>query len=262
MVSLKRPEFRSTPNYGALDEETYKAKINTPAKNPLYFERFHKPLVDRAAGASPSGKVVLLDVACGHALELDFFKDDLRVSLVGVDMDTASLASASRRLPGARFIAYDVRNAPPLPLPSGFADAGIALNAVVYVPERMLAALEWGLKPGAECSVNFRIYGNPFNRRFYEYYTERGAIIRDEALIVSSGGRFWHFTLAALDYSKCDDQDIRNLAVQLYFKSKKDAEKLVALAGLEIVNVAAFHFASPVNPDNEIEVYALRKSTA
>lgn len=259
MVSIKRTETAGTPNYGALDEKTYRAKINTPAKNPLYFERFHKPLVDRAASAAPGRKAVLVDIACGHALELDFLKDDSRVSLIGVDADPSSLASASKRLPGARFIEHDVRNEPPLPLPRDFADAGIALNAVVYVPERMLAALKWGLRRGGECAVNFRIYGNPFNRRFYDYYVERGGSIRDEGLFVSAGGRSGHFTLAALDYTQCDDPDIRNLAVQRYFKSKGDVERLIALIGLEILDSAPFHFASPVNPDNEIEVYTLRK---
>lgn len=64
----------------------------------------------------------------------------------------------------------------------------------------------------------------------------------------------------ALDYRECDDPMIRNLQIQRYFKSRNEIELFIANCGFEIEAYKPFHFASPVNPDNEIDVYTLRKS--
>lgn len=256
------------PTFGAMNTATYSAKINTPARNPDYFSLFHAPLVERAVGSTPGGRISLIDVACGPAQELDFLKDDPRVQLIGIDMARNLLTEARERLPSARFHCYDVRNDPPLPseISPGSADAGIALNAMIYVPERMLAALRYGLRSGGEAAVNFRVYGNPFNEAFYRHYTQMQGVIREEEITVPAlqGGRE-RFVMAALDYTRCIDPStgepdpIRNLVVQQYFRSKEDIIRLIGICGFEIAAAAPFHFSSPVNPDNEIEVYSIRK---
>ena len=145
-----KSDLRSVqPTFGDMSVATYGAKVNTPAKNPDYFRLFHALLVERAV-KSKAGKVVLLDVACGPAQELDFFKDDKRVELVGVDIAQDLLTAAQARLPFAKFFCWDVRQTPPLPsdIAPGSVDVGIALNAMIYVPDKMLGALGYGLKIG------------------------------------------------------------------------------------------------------------------
>jgi len=235
-----------------MNEKAYTAKINTPAKNPDYFSRFHKPLVERAKAASPNGEVVLLDIACGHAQELDFFGNDKKVLRIGVDIAKTVLRSAKTRLPETDFIAADVRR---LSLRDDSVDVGIALNAVVYVPDKMLEALFRALKPGGRCAVNFRVYGNPFNQPFYDYYLERGGALRDEELVVGNQV----FSLAGIDYRGCDDPLIRNLVVQSYFRSAQDAERLISTIGFGICARDIFHFPSPANAENEVDVFTLEK---
>jgi hypothetical protein len=53
--------------------------------------------------------------------------------------------------------------------------------------------------------------------------------------------------------------DIRNLERQVYFPSVDDMVRFVAALGLKVVSHETFHFASPSNPDNEIDVFTLEK---
>jgi SAM-dependent methyltransferase len=250
------------PTFGAMTVGEYTAKINTPAKNPDYFRLFHAPLVERAAASRPGRPIRVLDVACGPAQELDFLNNDARVELMGVDLDSGFFQAAQERLQNAKFFSWDVRAHPPLPtgIPPGSVDVGIALNAVVYVPERMLEALKFGLRAGGECAVNFRCFDNPYNLPFYTHYTERGGVLREETLMLNTarGGKE-NFKLMALDYQNCDDPAMKNLVIQVYFHSKTDIQRLIDVVGFEIRSCVPFHFASPVNPDNEIDVFVLRK---
>lgn len=259
---------KASPTFGAMTAEMYSAKINTPAKDPNYYRWFHRPLIERAIGSKAGDKITLIDVACGPALELDFFKDNPRVHSIGVDMEQRMLSEAQQRLPGAKFYCWDVRNEPPLPpgIRRASADAGILLNAMIYVPDRMLCALGYGLKGGGLATVNFRVHGNPFNEAFYHYYTERQGVIREERHYYPTreGGKEG-FVMAALDYSQCIDlatgapDPVRNLATQLYFRSGDDIIRLIEISGLSVATHTLFHFASAANPDNEIEVYTIMK---
>lgn len=250
------------PNFGVFTPEDYISKINTPAQNPEYFKRFHLPLIKNAKKNSPDGKITLLDVACGYAFELDPLRDDPAITLLGIDIARDVLAGTRKRFGANRslFVQADVEDPP---LAENVADAGIALNAVGYKPEHVLGTLYRALKPGRRCAVNFRVYGNPYNQAFYDYYRERGATLSDQELDFHG----LKFRLTVLNYAtyrgenEKDTEQIRNLDRQVYFQSVKDIKKLVKAVGFKIVKHNKFHFASTANPDNEIDVYTLQKPT-
>ncbi|MCI0503587.1 class I SAM-dependent methyltransferase [Candidatus Micrarchaeota archaeon] len=254
------------PDYGALSGAAYSSKINTPAKNPDYFRKFHLPLLEAARADRPGQRVVVADVACGHGYELEFMRGFLDVDLIGVDISARVLQTSTReRLPDARLIAADVRCIGKS-VDAGVADAGIALNAVVYEPVHMLGALMHMLRPGGRCAVNFRIFGNPYNDAFYEYYARQGGKISDVGITFERGGMRETFVLKQLDYRECTDPDIRKLDRQLYFTSSDDRTyrstdvlRLIELTGFQVLGEDTFHFSSPANPDNEILVYTLQK---
>jgi len=247
------------PQFGELTEQDYTSRINTPAKSREYFETFHKPLVDEAKAASEDGKARVVDIACGPAHELDFLKDDPDVVLYGVDLSIGQLIEGSReRLRGVHLVAGDVTN---FPFKEGFADVGIALNAMIYKPAEMLKALKHSLRPGGKGAVNFRNFSNPNNQAFYDFYLRQGGQIYDEELVVRIGEREEKFNLKVVDYRNCADEKIRSLDRQVYFTSEEDIERLIRFVGLEISSHSKFSFASPANPNNEINVYTLRKAT-
>jgi SAM-dependent methyltransferase len=261
-MNVKSPR----PDYGALSGQVYTSKINTPAKNPAYFERFHLPLIEAARTDNPRRRVVVADIACGHGFELEFMKGLPDVDLVGVDISAKVLQTSTRALlPDARLIAADVRWIEKT-VEGGIADVGIALNAVVYEPVHMLGALMHVLRPGGRCAVNFRIFGNPFNDAFYTSYTSQGGRISDAEVVFERGATKETFVLKELDYRECTDPDIRKLDRQLYFASSDgktfqsaDVLRLIELTGFRILGEDTFHFSSPANPDNEILVYTLQK---
>jgi len=155
--------------FGAMSAEQYRAKINTPAKNPLYFKQFHLPIITRAKKRTGIGNLIrLLDIACGPADELDFFKDDPDIKIVATDISRKILLSVKQKL-GEKSIVFaaDVVHTA---LRENSMDAGILVNAVVYEPDKMLETMHKALKPRGECSVNFRAFNNEHNRAFYEYY--------------------------------------------------------------------------------------------
>jgi hypothetical protein len=44
--------------FGAMDANQYRAKINTPAKNPEYFSKFHLPMINRAKERAGKGNPI------------------------------------------------------------------------------------------------------------------------------------------------------------------------------------------------------------
>lgn len=121
------------------------------------------------------------------------------------------------------------------------------------------------LKSGGECSVNFRVYGNSYNDIFYNYYTERKGELFDRNLRIETNEEVKSFDVKVLDYTQCVNDDgtadaqIRQLIQQIYFTSTQDIVALITASGFKIQSQAQFHFSSPVNPDNEIEVFNLVK---
>ncbi len=245
------------PNYGGLSEADYTDRINTPAKNPEYHERFHKPLIDEAKAKGEDRKATVLDIACGHAHELDFIEGDPDIQLVAVDLSHETLAQSTRkRLKNALIACADVEH---FPFEEGFADVGILLNALQYKPDKMLQAMYDSLKPGSKCVVNFRIHGNPHNDKFYTYYLDRGGKLTDRTLEVETADGTSEFNLKSLDYTGCKDEKIRHLVKQVYFQSLDDAERLIGLIGFRIISQQPFNFSSPANSNNQINVFTLQK---
>ena len=240
--------------FGKLTEGEYTSKINTPSKYPLYFDRFHKPLVDRALERNRGQPISLVGIACGYGHELDFLKDRRDVNLWGIDISDTVLIEARKRLPNAQLLNHDVRNGQ-LPYKSESMDAAIAVNAVVYSPEDMLRTMHQSLKPNREAVVNFRNFNNEYNHPFYEHYLSDGATITDQELRIGKES----FILKVLDYRTCRDEKMRSLDRQVYFQSTDDIERFIKTVEFEIVAHDTFHFKSPVNPNNEMDVYTIRK---
>ncbi|MDD5103847.1 MAG: methyltransferase domain-containing protein [Candidatus Peribacteraceae bacterium] len=240
------------PFYKTFNEKSYTDKINTPAKSDTYYHQFHRPLIEEAKRHA-DGPVKVLDLACGHGHEMDFLAGDPGVRLFGMDISMETLRDSTRkRLGSVGLVAGDVERSP---IAENSMDVGIAVNAVVYKPDHMLRTLFDALKPGGRCAVNFRIFSNRFNQPFYQYYLDRGCTISDRELRVGQE----LFTLKVLDYRQCTDTAMRSLDRQVYFQSVEDVERLARTIGFDVHRHQYFHFASPANPDNEVDVYWFEK---
>ncbi len=182
-----------------------------------------------------------------------FIIGDPQVRLFGLDLSAETLRSSTRkRLGQVNLIAADVEHSP---IADNSMDAGMAVNAVVYKPDQMLSTLYRALKPGRKCAVNFRVFSHPLNMPFYQYYLDRNCSISDQVLRVGDE----QFTLKVLDYRQCTEEIYRNLDRQVYFQTTEDVERFVRAIGFNIAGHQYFHFASPVNPENEVDVFTLEK---
>ncbi len=237
-----------TPKYSVFSRGDYERKINSPSKSEAYFKKFHLPLLEHSS--QHRDRPIVLDVACGHAHEMAFF-DPSQAVLIGVDLSGPTLVAAKRRLPEVSFIQADVRD---FKLPN-CADVAIAVNAVVYVPDLMVSTLADSLTNHGRAAVNFRNMNNPHNKPFYDHYLRDGASM--SPLILKVEGE--EFTLQVLDYRGCGDKKIRSLDRQMYFQSVDDIVRFLEISGLRIISHTPFHFSSPVNPDNEIDVFTLER---
>jgi len=239
--------------FGGIPEGFYREKINTPSKSQVYFDTFHKPMIERVIARNRGKPINLLCVAPGHGYELDFLKDNQNVNLYGLDISLKVLSdSTKKRLPDVGLIAADVRNSP---IKVESMDAVIAVNAVVYAPEYMLKVVYDSLKKDSEAVVNFRDYNNSYNKAFYKFYLADGGKVYDQIMTFNSQS----FTLKVLDYRSCRDEIIRNLDRQIYFQGKKDIEMVINALGFKIIEHKPFHFKSFANSDNEMDVYLLKK---
>lgn len=261
---MARIEGSGKDYFGAMNADQYRAKINTPAKNPVYFQKFHLPIINRAKKRVGEGNQIrVLDIACGPADELDFFKNDQGVQIVATDISHKILPSVREKL-GTRSIVFasDVNNSA---LKDNSVDAGILVNAVVYEPDKMLETMYRALKPRGECAVNFRAFDNEHNLAFYQYYLKRGGKILDRELTVDTKKGRKTFKVKVLDYTECVDDtgapdlQIRRLVQQVYFQNVYEIGELIRLIGFQKVNHSTFNFASPVNKNNQIDVFILRK---
>lgn len=261
------------PNYGELSAQSYIDKINSPSRSKVYFESFHQPVINEAKAQSADGAIVLLNLACGHAFEMDFLgepvlsndqsdqpiKIDPSVRVVGFDIDRQTLVKSARnRFQHGDFDFLEADTQYP-PLQNNIADVGIVLNAVVYKPNYLMKALFDALKPGKKAVVNFRAYQNPYNQAFYDYYLKQGGKIIGQELVMPTFRGDAKFDLKVLDYRQIQDPKTSILDRQVYFQSLPDIERFIEAVGFNIIQHDAFHFKSPANPDNEIDVFTLQK---
>jgi hypothetical protein len=252
-----------TNYYDHMDGDVYASKINTPARSSEYFEQFHLPIIETAHARNLSARVTVLDIACGPAFELDFVMALDYIDAIATDISPAILPEVQKRLgKNALVFASDSSDSALRP---NIADAGMIVNAMVYVPDKMLGAMENALKPGAECAVNFRDFGNPHNDAFYKYYTDRGGVILDRQFTVEADDSVNEFGVKVLEYKDCvnddgtADKEIRKLGQQLYFASVDDIVRFVGTCGMDMVKHDKFDFSSPVNDHNQIDVFTLQK---
>lgn len=242
------------PGFGEIE---YDSSINTPSKSEAYFKAFHDPLIIEAKAQVSNGKVIVLNVACGPGHEFEFMENDPALRLVGFDISPELIQQAQDRYKGkpasADFVIGDTKQPP---IADNSADVGMAVNAVIYSPDAVLDALHNALKEGGRCAVNFRVFGNKFNDPFYNAQTEKGAKLEDEELDVNGK----KFKLKVVNYTT--HTDLPQLERQVYFTSEEDIERFIAAKGFAIDKHSKFHYPSPDNEDNEVEVYTLRKPTA
>ncbi|MBY0110763.1 class I SAM-dependent methyltransferase [Patescibacteria group bacterium] len=247
--------------YASMGEQQYAAKINTPAKSPEYFDQFHKPMLERLKQkfGTPIG---VLDVACGPAFELEFFTNDPDVILFASDISPDILPQVQARLPQAHLFAMDASKSV---LADNIVEMGMLVNAMIYVPADMLKTMYGALKPGGEAALNFRVFSNPHNKAFYDYYTTHGGVITEKPYTIETPEGSKTFTVQVLDYTACvkddgtPDTDIRQLGEQMYFENIEDVQALLDASGFEVLEHSLFNFSSPVNPDNQVDVFVLKK---
>lgn len=254
------------PDFGAFSAQAYASKINSPAQSLEYFKRFHLPLIREARMESVDGRILLLNVACGHGYEMDFLAEegdpkriDPAITVLGLDISLTTLVESTRKRFSRENIDFIIADVEHSPIASDVADVGIALNAVVYKPYHMLRTLFDALKPGGKAAVNFRVYDNLFNKAFYEFYLAQGCSLGDSELVAPTPDGDMELPLKVLDYRNSSDEQVRSLDRQMYFRSVRDIRKLVAAVGFEIGKHGRFHFQSPANPNNEIDVFTLEK---
>ena len=241
------------PGFGEIE---YDSSINTPSKSEAYFKAFHEPLITEAKLRAANGNVTVLNVACGPGHEFEFIENDPALRLVGFDISPELIKQAQDKYKGepasADFVIGDTKHPP---VANNSADVGMAVNAVIYSPDAVLDTLRNALKDGGKCAVNFRVYGNKFNEPFYNAQTEKGAKLEDEELTVNGE----KFKLKVVNYTT--HADLPQLERQVYFTSEEDIERFIAAKGFVIDKHRKFHYPSPDNKDNEVEVYTLQKST-
>lgn len=244
------------PKYGEQFRKVgeYDAIINTPSKNPAYFHKFHAPVIDEAKIHSHNGKVTVLGIASGPGNEFEFMKDDPNLQVIGFDLDPKFISQAHAKFKSSParldFFVGDTRKPP---FKESIADVAIAVNALIYNPGELLEAAYRGLKPGGKLVVNARIFGNEFNKPFYDTQTERGSTLEDEEL--EANGK--SFKLKVVNYAT--NKVLPQLGKQVYFTSEEDLEEFIKAKGFHLDKHDKFHFSSPDNPDNEVEVYTLQK---
>lgn len=240
------------PRFGEIE---YDRSINTPSKSPTYYRAFHEPLITEAKSQTSNGKVVVLNVACGPGNEFEFMENDPTLRLIGFDISPELIRQGQDRFRGkpakADFVVADTKQPP---IADNSVDVGIAVNAVIYSPDAVLDTLHHALKKGGKCAVNFRVFGNEFNKPFYNTQIERGATLEDEELDVNGE----KFRLKVFNYAT--HATLPQLGKQVYFTSEEDIERFIAAKGFVIDKHGKFHFPSPDNPNNEVEVYTLQKS--
>ena len=252
----------SNPRYQFTSEE-YREKINSPATSPEYFRNFILPLLERAL--KKGGPVRFVDLACGHAMAMEFvagLPEADRIEVTGLDLSGDALNEAreyfAAKHPGLKinFIQADAEN--DLPMEPGAADAGTAINAMAYKQGHMLKTLFNALKPGASCVINFFIPAK--NQAYIDYYKAMGCEVYERKLEVSSHGRSKTYTLLVTDFSGFKDPKISMLGAQSFFRKSEDIEDLARFLGFEIESRQPFEFYSePIKAMVANDVYTFKK---
>ncbi len=247
--------------YKNMTPDLYREYIHTPSRNPEYFALFHKPLIDRAKARFGS-PIRLLDIACGPADELDFIKDDKDVRIIATDISMEILPHVKEKLGDQAFVfANDTaHNA----IAENVADAGIMVNAMIYVPDKMLLTMFKALKPGAECVMNIRVQAN--NESFRAAVAQVNGIVTEKKLKVQTPEGLKVFDIAVYDTSQITKDDgspnlaLRQMGQQIYFEKVEDVRELISLVGFIEKDHSQFKYEFPQKSFvNTVEVFVLQK---
>ncbi|MBU0999939.1 M20/M25/M40 family metallo-hydrolase [Patescibacteria group bacterium] len=245
------------PKFGKAfgNKEAYDSNINTPSGSSYYYEKFHAPVIEAAKKISPDGKVTLLGIACGPGNEFEFMQGDPSLRIIGFDIAPELIKQARDRFGGtAAEFGFFVGDTRQLPLREGIADVAVAVNAIIYNPGEVFDAAQYGLKPGGRFVVNARIFGNEHNKPFFNTQTGRGATLEDAEIDVNGE----KFPLKVVNYA--NHESLPQLGKQVYFTSEAGLERFIAAKGFTVDKHDKFHYSSPDNTNNEVEVYTLQKS--
>ncbi len=247
--------------YKHMSPDSYREKINTPARNEDYFWRYNQPMVERAKLKFGS-PIHIIDIACGPADELDYFKDDKDVKFIVTDISPDILPHVRDRLgPQVSAFASDANHPA---VKENIAEAGILLNAMIYTPDKMLETMYTALKPGAQCSVNFRIYS--LNQNIFRMFNKKAqgqTFNRD--LRVQTKTRSKTFSVKVIDFSTAMSKDgspdiaLRQVGQQMYFKSIKDVEELIKMIGFKVIEHSKFEYKSPTKINASVDVLIIEK---
>ena len=263
-MSEKGMEIKgSGPHYWrATDLQTYREDVNTLGQNPKYFARFNKPMADRAKRKFGT-PIHLLDIACGPADELKFLENDPDIRLIATDISTDVLLRMTRQNLRQNAVVFDMDVSKPPVMPDNSVECGILMNAVIYSPEKMLKVMFDALRPGGECTVNFTIPKRSLHWGIIENSLEDDGIKSlDRELKVE--GRSAPFAVKVLDFSESldskgkPDEVARAAGQQLFFRSLKDVEELIRLAGFEMMEHSTFDSVSK-DITRRTDVFVLKK---
>ena len=149
-------------------------------------------------------------------------------------------------------------------MPADSVECGILMNAMIYVPDKMLKAMFEALRPGAECTVNFVLPDEMFPWASLKRASADGIKLHDKELRVE--GRPQPFKVRVVDYSQSltaegkPDLERRPAGEQIFFTSVAQVEELIHLTGFEIVEHNIFKITLPkINLVEPKHVFVLKK---
>jgi ubiquinone/menaquinone biosynthesis C-methylase UbiE len=259
MLDPSRPKYEFT-------KDEYKAKINSPANSPVYFHQHIQPLVEQAlAEAKDDHPVRVVDIACGHAMAMEFMTSvpgHEKIEITGIDLSPDALREARQnfqtKFPELKifFVEADVGNE--LPYQAGSADLSTAINAMAYKQAHMLKSMFNALKSGGKAVINFFLPGK--NQAYLDYYASLGCKIYERELQVESKGEIRKYKLLVTDFSQFSEPKMQKLGQQSFLQTTEDIEALAKFLGFEMEQNQPFEFFSvPINAVVVNDVYTLKK---
>ncbi|MBP6883909.1 MAG: methyltransferase domain-containing protein [Candidatus Pacebacteria bacterium] len=242
--------------------DLYRARITTPARSLEYFKQFHEPLIERTKQRFGS-PIRLMDIACGPAEELSFFKNDPDIKIIATDISAEILHHVISNVGTNAAVFVSDANFPATK--EGIADAGIMVNVSAYVPDKMLQAMYHALRPGGQCAVNFFVFDN----RFVPLgpFTQRGGKILNGELKVNTKDGEKVFNVIIADYRdvrKNDasaDKEIQQVGQQIYFASIEDVREVIRTVGFTEVQHSKYQI-KPNDKSTQTDVFILEKPLA
>ncbi|MCX6770925.1 MAG: methyltransferase domain-containing protein [Candidatus Micrarchaeota archaeon] len=244
---------KSKIDFSVYTHRQYKYVISSPSQSQVYFNSFHKPMVESLL-LKFRAPIRLLSAACGFGDELEFFKGDGRVVLTGIDISRKMLAVARKNIPNGTFKCVNLSKS--RPKENSF-EGAIAVNAMIYSDSMVKIGtyMHSSLVEGGMATINFRDSRKPENIPFFEDCIRNGCQDIVVPMVVNKN----RFLLRVMDFTSRKDTN-SNLGQQAFFQSCRDMEGFLSLIGFEIVSHETYTYESSENKNNSTEVYSLVKA--